>query len=133
MRVIERLKLELSNKPYFTDTEYIQFLSENDLEPEEEYVKRDMQRELLLTVIDVLEAVANDIDIMRNITTEFANIGEAYQFIEMRIQQVKDKITAIPDPNEEVSAFSLLYTRGGTKTYGGYLGGISKDTINNLD
>lgn len=133
MKVIERLKLELSNKPYFTDTEYIQFLSENDLEPEEEYVKRDMQRELLLTVIDVLEAVANDIDIMRNITTEFANIGEAYQFIEMRIQQVKDKISAIPDPDEEVSAFSLLYTRGGTKTYGGYLGGISKDTINNLD
>ena len=31
------------------------------------------------TVIDVLEAVANDIDIMRNTTTEFANIGEAYQ------------------------------------------------------
>lgn len=132
MQVIDRLKLELSNQRYFSDTEYIQFLSENNLQPDVEYNKAEMQKNLLNTVIDILEAVANDIDTMRSISTEFANIGEAYQYIELRIQQNKDKIAAIPEPEEEVSAFSLMFTRGGTRTYGGYVGSIDDDTINNL-
>lgn len=132
MQVIDRLKLELSNQRYFSDTEYIQFLSENNLQPDVEYNKAEMQKNLLNTVVDILEAVANDIDTMRSISTEFANIGEAYQYVELRIQQNKDKIAAIPEPEEEVSAFSLMFTRGGTRTYGGYVGSIDDDTINNL-
>ena len=92
-----------------------------------------MQKNLLNAVVDILEAVANDIDTMRTISTEFANIGEAYQYIELRIQQNKDKIAAIPEPEEECTAVSLMYTRGGSKTYGGYIDGISKDTIDNLE
>lgn len=133
MQILNRLKLELSNKQYFSDEDYTQFLSENDLTPTTEYVKSTMQKQLLFTVIDILEAVANDIDQMRGISTEFSNIGEAYQFIEARIQQVKDKIAAIPEPEQEYSAFSLMYTRGGSKTYGGYIDGIDSDTINNLN
>lgn len=133
MQVLDRLKLELSNQQYFTDEQYTQFLSENDLTPETEYSKATMQKNLLNTVVDILEAVANDIDTMRTISTEFANIGEAYQYIELRIQQNKDKIAAIPEPEEAYTAFSLMYTRGGSKTYGGYIDGISKDTIDNLE
>ena len=132
MQVLDRLKLELSNQQYFADEQYKQFLSENDLTSETEYNKATMQKNLLNTVVDVLEAVAKDIDTMRTISTEFANIGEAYQYIELRIQQNKDKIAAIPDPEEEISAFSLMFTRGGTKTYGGYVGSIDNDTISNL-
>lgn len=117
MKIIDRLKLELSNQPYFTDIEYSQFLIENDLFSENEYEKKSMYKQLLLTVRDILEAVANDIDLMRSISTEFANIGEAYQYIELRIQQVENKINAIPDEEEEVSAFSLMYTRNGKKSY----------------
>lgn len=111
MQVLDRLKMELSNQEYFTDEQYTQFLVENNLSPTDEYVKVDMQKDLLYAVLDVLEAVTNDIDLMTGISTEFSNIGQAYQFLEARIQQVKDKISAIPEPEEDYSCFSLMYTR----------------------
>lgn len=111
MQVLDRLKMELSNKQYFPDNQYIQFLTENSLTPTDEYDKSTMQKPLLLTVLDILEAVSNDIDVMRSIETEFSNEGSAYKYIADRIQQVKDKISAIPEPDEEYSCFSLMYTR----------------------
>ena len=111
MKVLDRLKMELSNQQYFSDEQYIQFLTENSLTPTDEYDKSTMQKSLLFTVVDVLEAVTNDIDLMTGISTEFSNIGQAYEFLEARIQQVKDKIAAIPEPEEDYSCFSLMYTR----------------------
>ena len=113
MQVLQRLKMELSNQEYFSDEQYIQFLAENSLVPTDEYDKPTMQKQLLFTVIDVLEAVTNDIDLMTGISTEFSDIGQAYQFLEARIQQVKDKIASIPEPEEDYSCFSLMYTRDG--------------------
>lgn len=112
MQVIDRLKLELSNQEYFSDAEYIQFLAENDLEPNEEYIKDIMQRDLYQAVIDVFEAVCNDINIMRNISTSFGTIGQAYDYIEARIAQLKDKQAAIPLPYEQKSCFSMMFTKG---------------------
>ena len=111
MQVLQRLKMELSNQEYFSDEQYIQFLAENSLTPTDEYIKTDMQKQLLYTVLDVLEAVSNDIDIMRSIETEFSNEGSAYKYIADRIQQVKDKIASIPDQEDDYSCFSLMYTR----------------------
>ena len=112
MQVLDRLKMELSNKQYFPDEQYTQFLTENSLTSTDEYDKTTMQKPLLLTVLDILEAVSNDIDIMRSIETEFSNEGSAYKYIADRIQQVKDKIASIPEPDEEYSCFSLMYTDG---------------------
>lgn len=111
MKVLDRLKMELSNQQYFSDEQYIQFLTENSLTQTDEYDKSTMQKSLLFTVVDVLEAVTNDIDLMTGISTEFSNIGQAYEFLEARIQQVKDKIAAIPDENKDYTCFSLMYTR----------------------
>ena len=47
MQTLDRLKKELSNQQYFTDEQYIQFLAENT------YTKEEMQKQLLLTVLDV--------------------------------------------------------------------------------
>ena len=111
MQVLDRLKMELSNQQYFPDNQYIQFLTENSLVPTDEYDKPTMQKPLLFTVVDILEAVTNDIDLMTGISTEFSNIGQAYEFLEARIQQVKDKIASIPELEEDYSCFSLMYTR----------------------
>lgn len=111
MKVLDRLRMELSNQSYFPDEQYIQFLAENTLNPTDEYDKPTMQKQLLYTVIDVLEAVTNDIDLMTGISTEFSNIGQAYEFLEARIQQVKDKIAAIPEPEDDYNCFSLMFTR----------------------
>lgn len=113
MIVLDRLKMELFNKEYFPDEQYAQFLTENFLTDTDTYVKSSMQRNLLLTVLDVLEAVSNDVDIMRSVQTEFSNESAAYKWMANRIQQVKDKIATIPDPDEEEnsSCFSLMFTR----------------------
>lgn len=104
--------MELSNQEYFTDKQYTQFLSENNLSPTNVYNKNTHQRNLLLTVLDILEAISNDLDIMKSITTEFSTTGAAYKYIEQRIGQGKDKIASILAENEEYSCFSLMYTRG---------------------
>lgn len=111
MTVIERLTLELANKEYLTQDEYKQFLKENNLDEIAIYDKATMQKSLLLTVLDVLEVVSNDIDIMRKVETEFTTTSDAYKYLEQRIAQVKDRIAGIPDPEEEYSPFSLMYTR----------------------
>ena len=111
MDVLTRLKMELSNQEYFPDDQYSQFLMENNLTATESYNKETMYKQLLLTVLDVFEAVANDVDLMQSITTEFNTTGAAYKYIEKRIAQVKDKIASIPDPDEDYSCFSLMFTR----------------------
>ena len=130
MQVLDRLKLELSNQEYFSDTEYIQFLAENYLEPTDEYRKDVMQRDLYQTVIDVLEAVSNDINIMRSISTGFGNIGQAYDYIEARIAQIEDKIAAIPLPYEGNSCFSMMFTKGKQQ---GTVAPIPLETIRELE
>ena len=113
MTVLDRLKMELSNREYIPDEQYTQFLTENSLTATDEYAKSSMQRNLLLTVLDVLEAVSNDLDVMRSVQTEFSTESAAYKWMADRIQQVKDKIATIPDPDEEenTSCFSLMFTR----------------------
>lgn len=129
MTVLERLNMELSNQQYLTEEQYKQLLTENELDYETDYDKQTMQKPLLFTVIDVLEAVANDIDIMHSISTEFSDIGQAYQFIEVRISQVKDKIAAIPDENEDYNYFSLMFTNNRSNNNTQKVATISNDTI----
>lgn len=130
MQVLDRLKLELSNQEYFSDTEYIQFLSENDLAPDEEYRKDVMQRDLYQSVIDILEAVCNDINIMRSISTGFGSIGQAYEYIDARISQLKDKQASIPLPYENHSCFSMMFTKGKQQ---GTIAPIPIETIQGLN
>ena len=111
MTVLERLKLELSNKEYLTDDEYKVFITENELLPTETYDKATMQKSLLLTVLDILEVVSNDVDIMRKVETEFTTTSDAYKHLQTRIASIKDRILSIPEPEEEYSPFSLMYTK----------------------
>lgn len=114
MKVLDRLKLELNNKDYFSDNEYTIYLQENDLTATDEYIKKDMQKDLLITVVDILEAVANDVDLMRKIKTgdtEFTTT-EAYKLLRQRIEDIKQRIASIPVTEEDYSNVSLLFTRG---------------------
>ena len=101
MNILNRLKLELGNQEYFKDEQYTQFLIENDLVATDTYDKSTMQRNLLLTVLDILEAVSNDIDTMRRTTTEFTDVTSAYKALQQRIDKVKDKIASLPEVGEE--------------------------------
>lgn len=130
MKVLDRLKLELSNQPYFSDAEYTQFLTENYLDPEEEYRKDVMQRDLYQAVIDTLEAVSNDINIMRSMSSSFGTIGQAYEYVEARIAQLNDKLASIPLPYEEKSCFSMMFVKGKQQ---GTVAPIPIENISNLE
>jgi len=113
LTVLERLKLELSNKNYFSDDEYKTFLQENDLNPNDEYIKSTMQKPLLYTVVDILEAVSNNVDLLRKVETEFQTTGEAYKHLQSRITDIKKRIATIPDVQEPEnnSPFTLMWTK----------------------
>ena len=112
MNVIERLMLELSNKSYFNDLEYTTFLTENNLDSITEYDKATMQKSLLYTVVDILEAVSNNVDLLRRVETEFETTDAAYKHLQSRISDLKKRISTIPDAEpENNSPFSLIYTK----------------------
>lgn len=110
MTVLERLKIELNNKEYLSDPEYITLLKENDLTETVAYVKSTMQKSLLYTVIDVLEIISNDIDKLRKVETDFATTESAFKHLEKRIEKIKQRIYEISD-EETDSNISLLYSR----------------------
>ena len=136
MKVYDRLLMELSNQQYLTVEQYCQLLIEQGLNPNEEYDKASMQKALLFTEIEVLETIANDIDIMSSFSSDFANIGQAYEFVEARIINIKDKIASIPIEEEEASQFSLMYTRGRGipgKRYESIITGVGDVTREDID
>lgn len=114
MTVIERLKLELNHKDYFEDTDLYVFCNENDLTPSETYIKSTMQRGLLLTVIDILEAVCNDVDLMRTVadSTTGLSVTDAYKLMQDRIQDLKSKVSTISVPGDtnDYSNVSVLFS-----------------------
>lgn len=114
MTTLERLKLELANKEYFTDWDYTTLLHENNLKSDDEYDKSTMQRNLLLTVLDVLNMLTNDIDLFRKLedTTTGFNQSSAYKLLQQRIDVLKQRIDTIPLPQEEYSNVSLFFSRG---------------------
>lgn len=103
MTNLERLKIELNQKPYYSDEIFKMYLTENDLNPAEEYNKATMQRGLFGAVLDVLQSLANDIDLFRKTETEFVSTGEAYKYLQRRLDDIKNRIAAIPDDGESRS------------------------------
>lgn len=111
---LERLKLELSNKEYYTDTEYSVFLEENNLVPNGTYLKADNEINLLKSVIAILETLSNDVDLMRKIDSkEITSIDQAYKYLSLRITSLKGKILEIQESKEEnySNIRPIFYTR----------------------
>lgn len=115
MKNIERLNLELSHKSYFTENEYTVFLSENSLVSAEVYTKSDDELALLQTVIAILQALTNNIDLFRSIETEFATTSSAYTNLKYRIDELYKRIATIGMSTLCRTAFIRFAWRGYTK------------------
>lgn len=97
MRVYDRLLTELNHKQYYSELEFRTILEENGLDSSAVYDKNIHYRKLLCTVLEILEMLANNIDVFRTVETEFATTSEAYRYLERRIQRLQQRIDAIPD------------------------------------
>lgn len=115
MTILQRLKLELSNKDYYTDEEYSMFLEENRLRPDDEYSKYDDQTRLLETVVSILETLANDVDLMRKIDSkDIISTEQAIKYLSLRIDTLNKKIIDLKEENDEYISSNIrpiFYTR----------------------
>ena len=111
MTVLERLKTELNNKEYYSDDTFTMYLDENGLKATDTYDKTTMRRSLYQTVYDVLNSLANNIDLFRSVTTEFATTSEAYKYLQARLNDIQAKINSIPDNDEDSgdSVFNFMF------------------------
>ena len=102
MTNLQRLKLELSNKDYYTDGEYSLFLEENNLVATSDYNKEENQIKLLETVIAVLETLSNDVDLMRKIDSyNIVSIDQAIKYLTDRIADINRKIVDLKQEKDE--------------------------------
>lgn len=93
MTNLEKLKMKLNNKNYFTDTEYIQMLEENGLNSKDEYNKENNEIELLESVVEVLKNLSSDVDLMRKIDDkDIMSVGEATKWIFALIDRYNGEI-----------------------------------------
>lgn len=110
MTIINRLKTELNNKDYYSDEILTMYLLENSLTATEEYAKSTMQKRLLQTVYDIMQSLANNIDLFRNVQTEFATTGEAYAYLSKRMDDIQLRILSIPDATgTKDSVFNFMF------------------------
>lgn len=115
MTILQRLKLELSNKDYYTDEEYSMFLEENELKSIDEYSKNEDQIKLLQTVVSILETLANDVDLMRKIDSkDIISTDQAVKYLSLRIDTINKKIIDLKEENDEYISSNIrpiFYTR----------------------
>lgn len=111
---LQRLKLELTNKAYYSDEEYKMFLEENKLDAEEYYNKDNDEIKLLNTVIAILETLANDVDLMRKIDTkDIVTVDQASKYLSQRIYNLKNRVIELEESKKEYrgNINPLFFTR----------------------
>ena len=115
MKVLDRLKLDLNHRKYFTDDEYTVFLNENNLDATVNYEKNNMQCDLVQSEIDIFDSLANDTDIMTKLDSEdFGSASECYKYVDDRINKLKiklDELKAEQNRKYDDSPFTLMFTR----------------------
>ena len=108
---LNRLKIELNDKDYYTDDVLSMYLDENGLTATATYQKATMQKQLLQTVYDILQSLCNNVDLFRSVETEFATTGEAYQYLKQRMEDIQVRILSIPDSTvTKNSAINFLFS-----------------------
>lgn len=111
MTNLMRLQLELNNQPYLQESDLCYLLEENGLDPEGDYTQSNRLK-LLYTVLVIFQILTNDIDLYRQIETEFATTSEAIQAINKRIVQIKAEISQIEAENESATSCISYLFRG---------------------
>ena len=110
INTLNRLKIELNNKEYYSDDIITIYLEENGLSATDTYTKETMQKQLLQTVYDVLQSLSNNLDLFRSVESEFATVGEAYKYLSKRMEDIEVRILAISEPTEtKNSVFNFMF------------------------
>ncbi|MDR1688814.1 MAG: hypothetical protein LBS21_09435 [Clostridiales bacterium] len=113
---LDRLHMELGHKPYCgedrNNRQYKIFLEENGLYADWKYNRDSMEKQLLKTVISIMEMLANNLDNYMKIETNFLTQSAALDSIHKRIAHLESRIDKIKREEESNSDFTyMFYTR----------------------
>ncbi|MDD2192637.1 MAG: hypothetical protein PHO12_08895 [Bacteroidales bacterium] len=114
MTNLERLKMEISDISY-TDEQLSVFLLENGLIDDAEYnpASNTNKKNILKTALSILEAIANNPQLMKSYKTEDITITEFSQNLQSRIDQLERKIRMLPDDEnvyQDGSSFTYIFS-----------------------
>lgn len=101
MTNLERLQMEISDITY-TDDQLTVFLQENGLTATEEYnpSSNTNKKNILKTALSILEAIANNPQLMKSYKSEEISVTEFSENLQNRIDQLERKIRILPDDYE---------------------------------
>lgn len=111
MTNLERLKMEISDISY-SDEQLSVFLLENELTGIVEYDPQSNtnKKNILKTALSILEAIANNPQLMKSYKTEDISVTEFSENLQSRIDQLERKIRILPDDdNVYQDGSSLVY------------------------
>lgn len=111
----DRLKMEISDITY-TDEQLTVFLLENGLTAEEEYdpSSNTNKKKILKTALSILEAIANNPQLMKSYKNEDISVMEFSQNLQSRIDQLERKIRLLPDDDnvyKDGSSFVYIFNQ----------------------
>lgn len=111
MTNLERLQMEVSDIS-FNDGQLSIFLLENGLTDSENYdpASNTQKKNILKAALSVLEALANNPQLMKAYKTEDISVTEFSQNLQSRIDQLERKIRMLPDDQN-------VYQDGASFTY----------------
>lgn len=113
MTNLERLKMEISDISY-TDEQLSIFLLENELISNSDYNPQSntKKKNILKTALSILEAIANNPQLMKSYKTEDITITEFSENLQSRIDQLERKIRMLPDDEnvyQDGSSFVYIF------------------------
>lgn len=107
---LSRLLLALGNKQYLTEEQYSVLLEENGLTPLDNYTSSEQSRYALLkTQLDILNTLANNIDLFRSVETEFSTTSEAHEALFERIAKIERELSFTNYHEPLVNQITYLY------------------------
>ena len=107
---LERLKLALGNKQYLTEEQYSILLEENGMTYNVPYNSTPQEKYALLkTELEVLNTLANNIDMFRSVETEFSSTTDAYTALFERINKVEKELASTTYYEAPANQVTYLY------------------------
>lgn len=112
MNNLQRLQLEVKGVE-LNQNEFVIYLRENDLEPFDTYKPHSSTSQKLIyqSALSVLESVANNTELMRNIKHDDMSITQFHENLMARIDQLERKIRGLKTDEqiESESNFFMLF------------------------
>lgn len=111
MNNMQRLQMEIKGIT-FTEDELSIYLAENDLIPNDAYIptSNNNKKAIYSTALSVLESLANNPEMMKNIKIDDMTVSEFHENLMKRIDQLESKIRNMPiDDSGNGNSIFMLY------------------------